>query len=66
MNFMCVASVLELTRYRYIKKRRTIFCLSSRGIAKRLVRNKQSTPTPCPLSGPLVGEWIYDKHERFL
>ena len=29
-------------------------------------RNKQSTPTPYRISIPLVGEWIYDKHERFL
>ena len=29
-----------------------------------LQRNKQSTPTPNRISMPLVGEWIYDKHER--
>lgn len=27
-------------------------------------RNKQSTPTPNRISVPLVGEWIFDKHER--
>ncbi|MDE6782274.1 MAG: hypothetical protein K2J17_00995, partial [Paramuribaculum sp.] len=26
--------------------------------------NRQSTPTPYRISMPLVGEWIYDKHER--
>lgn len=36
------------------------------GIAKRLTRNKQSTPTPYRISIPLVGEWIIDKHERSL
>ncbi len=36
------------------------------GIAKRLLRNKQSTPTPYRISIPLVGEWICDKHERLL
>ncbi|MDE6247451.1 MAG: hypothetical protein K2M41_06385 [Muribaculaceae bacterium] len=35
------------------------------GIAKRLVYNKQSTPTPNRISvTPLKGEWICDKHER--
>jgi len=37
-----------------------------RGIAKRLNTDKQSTPTPNRISIPLVGEWICDKHERFL
>lgn len=36
------------------------------GIAKRLIQNKQSTPTPIRISCPQRGEWIYDKHERFL
>ena len=36
------------------------------GIAKHLAQNKQSTPTPNRISIPLVGEWIYDKHERSL
>ena len=28
--------------------------------------NKQSTPTPHRISVPLAGEWISDKHERFI
>lgn len=35
------------------------------GIAKRLTRNIQSTPTPNRISDSRVGAWIYDKHERF-
>lgn len=37
-----------------------------RGIAKRLKGNKQPAPTPYRISIPLVGERIYDKHERLL
>lgn len=36
------------------------------GIAKRPIRNKQSTPTPEPdIYNPILAmEWTYDKHER--
>ena len=52
-------------RLRYAHKKRRIFSVLTVEASPNAQLRKQSTPTPLSISNPLVGEWTYDKHERF-
>lgn len=65
INLSHVASIPDLTLSCYTKKAWNDFLsIFKEASPNAYQRNKQSTPTPYRISIPLVGEWIYDKHER--